>query len=344
MLGVSQGIAVMHETKPVEPFRASPFHEGERTVQQRAGARAVAVAARLGSSMVRDFMPDQHRLFFAELPYLMVASLDPEGRPWASVLAGRPGFAVSPDPHHLVVSAPIHEGDRLRHNLRIGAPLGLLGIQFETRRRNRMNGTVEAIDDTRFAVRVRQSFGNCPQYIQARAPALAERLPEAVEAEREGALLSRRAADLVGRSDTCFIASASQAPGDDGRAEGIDMSHRGGKPGFVRVIAEDRVTVLTLPDFRGNFLFNTLGNIVANPHAGFMVIDFASGDVLSLTGLGEVVFDGPELAAFAGAERLLRFRVAEGVFLQAALPFRWSEPALSPQLADTGSWGAAELP
>jgi predicted pyridoxine 5'-phosphate oxidase superfamily flavin-nucleotide-binding protein len=258
------------------------------------------------------------------------------------VLAGPPGFAVSPDPYHLEIAAHPPAGDKLHDNLRLGASVGLLGIQLETRRRNRMNGTVVAMDDTRFTVRVRQSFGNCPQYIQARAPLLAERPAVNSAAEPEGALLSERAGQLVARADTCFIASASSAPGGDGRAEGVDMSHRGGKPGFVRVSVEDGATVLTLPDFRGNFLFNTLGNIVANPRAGLMVIDFPSGDVLSLTGRGEVVWDGPELAAFVGAERLLRFRVRKGVFLERALPFTWSEPAFAPQLAKTGSWATAK--
>jgi predicted pyridoxine 5'-phosphate oxidase superfamily flavin-nucleotide-binding protein len=330
----------MHDAKPVEPLDAAPFHAGERAVQERAGAGALA--ARVGANMVRDFMPDQHRLFFAELPYLMVASLDAKGRPWASVLAGQPGFAVSPDPYHLEIAARAAAGDKLRDNLRLGAPVGLLGIQLETRRRNRMNGTVVAMDDARFTVRVRQSFGNCPQYIQARAPSLAERPRTNAKAEQEGMLLSERASQLVARADTCFVASASSAPDGDSRAEGVDISHRGGKPGFVRVSVQDGATLLTLPDFRGNFLFNTLGNIVANPRAGLVVIDFSSGDVLSLTGRGEVVWDGPELASFAGAERLLRFRVREGVFLQGALPFTWSAPAFAPQLARTGSWADAK--
>jgi predicted pyridoxine 5'-phosphate oxidase superfamily flavin-nucleotide-binding protein len=328
----------MSETK--QDGTAAPFHAGERAVQERAGAEALA--ARIGRNMVRDFMPDQHRAFFDELPYLMVASLDAQGRPWPSVLAGPPGFATSPDPYHLVVAASPVLGDRLRDNLRPGAPIGLLGIELHTRRRNRMNGTVVAMDGSRFVVRVRQSFGNCPQYIQARAPAPAERPRVSGKPEREGAALSERAATLVARADTCFIASASSAPNGDGRAEGVDISHRGGKPGFVRVSLEDGATVLTLPDFRGNFLFNTLGNIVANPRAGLMVIDFASGDAVSLTGRGEVVFDGPELAAFVGAERLLRLRVGEGVLLPGALPFRWSGPAFAPQLARTGSWDAAK--
>jgi uncharacterized protein len=330
----------MSETEEDVGADTAPFHAGECAVQERAGAEALA--ARIGRNMVRDFMPDQHRAFFGALPYLMVASLDAEGLPWPSVLAGPPGFATSPDPHHLEIAARPAAGDRLRDNLRLGAPIGLLGIELHTRRRNRMNGTVVAMNDSRFVVRVRQSFGNCPQYIQARAPAPAERRQASSKPEREGALLSERAAELVTRADTCFIASASSAPSGDGRAEGVDISHRGGKPGFVRVALGDGATVLTLPDFRGNFLFNTLGNIVANPRAGLMVIDFASGDVVSLTGRGEVVFDGPELTAFAGAERLLRLHVREGVLLPGALPFRWSGPAFAPQLARTGSWDGAK--
>ena len=122
----------------------------------------------------------------------------------------------------------------------------------------------------------------------------------------------------------------------------MDVSHRGGRPGFVRV-GEDTHgrTVLTLPDFRGNNLFNTLGNIQAHPHAGLLVADPATGDLLQLTGDAQVVWDGPELASFAGAQRLVRIVVAEALWQPDALPLRWSAPEFAPQLAATGAWTEA---
>ena len=323
----------------------SPFHAGERALQERAGVEGRM--AQSGRRAIRDFMPDQHRELFAKLPMIVVGSLDARQRPWASLLFGRPGFMGSPDPQTLTIAARPIAGDPAATNLAAGAAVGLLGIELETRRRNRMNGTVIRADKSGFAVRVEQSFGNCPKYIQARKPAFVAEPPLGATpspARAEGAILSASAAELVRRADTFFIATASPeagrgaAGGSGAAAEGVDVSHRGGKPGFVRVTEQDGRTVLTSPDFSGNFFFNTLGNLLLNPRAGVVFVDFASGGLLSLTGEADTLWDGPERAAFAGVERLLRFRVAEGVWLERAAPQRWSAPEPAPQLAATGSW------
>jgi len=316
----------------------STFHAGEKALQERAGVRGRLAQA--GPKVIRDYMPDQHRLFFAELPLLFVGSLDAQGRPWASVLTGMPGFIASPDPHTLTVHARPAASDPFAQNLEVGIPIGLLGIQLETRRRNRMNGTVTALRPDGFTVKVGQSFGNCPQYIQSRVPWFDSTAYEAggPAVREETARLSDMAADLVARSDTFFIASAAPDTGSDA-AHGVDISHRGGRPGFVRIERSASGTVLSFPDFRGNFYFNTLGNIAANPRAGLLFVDFDSGDLLSLTGKAQVIWDGPEVAAFAGAERLVRVEVERGFYIRNAVPLRWSEPEYAPQLARTGTWG-----
>ncbi len=239
---------------------------------------------------------------------------------------------------------PAH-GDPLAGALAAGAPLGLLGIQPETRRRNRMNGTVAALADGRVTVRVGQSFGNCPQYIQARTARLAAD-PASVAAprrvERGGALLSERARALVAGADTFFIATAAPGARDGDPVRGVDVSHRGGRPGFVRARDEDGASVLTAPDFLGNFYFNTFGNIALNPATGLLFVDFETGDALMLSGEAEVVWEGPEVAAFAGAERLLRFRLRHSLLIENAVPLRWGEVEPAPQLAATGTWAEAE--
>lgn len=325
---------------PQPPDEASPYHAGEQALQTRAGVRERA--ERAGRRMIRDHMPDEHRELFEKLPYVVVGALDARDRPWASILAGRPGFMRTPDPRTLAIGARPAAGDPLAAALAPGAPVGVLGIELETRRRNRMNGTVTAVDGGGFAVRVRQSFGNCPQYIQARTHEFAAQ-PARVPAppQSEGALLSPAAEALVRAADTFFIASASPAARGSGAAEGVDVSHRGGNPGFVRVDRADGSSVLTAPDFAGNSMFNTFGNLALNPRAGLLFVDFARGGLLSLTGRAEIVWDGPEVAAFAGAQRLLRFHVEEGAMLDGALPLRWSAPAYARQLAATGSWRAA---
>ncbi|MEO8808423.1 MAG: pyridoxamine 5'-phosphate oxidase family protein [Burkholderiaceae bacterium] len=307
----------------------TPFHAGEVAMQQAAGVHERL--RELGPRVVRDHMPDQHREFFEQLPMLLVGSIDAQQRPWASLLTGLPGFVHTPDAQHLRVEALPDGDDPLHAPLRIGATLGLLGIEPQTRRRNRVNGTVVAVDARGFELHVDQSFGNCPQYIQARSPQWVGADTAAQAAQREGPHLSAAAARLVANADTLFIASA--APGF-----GADVSHRGGKPGFVRVVEEGGATVLTLPDFRGNFFFNTLGNITAHPRAGLLFVDHDSGRVLQLTGRAGVVASGPELAAFAGAQRLLRIEIDEGVWAPRSLPLRWSAPQQAPQLEATGHW------
>ena len=225
---------------------SAPFHAGERALQARTGWRDRMEAA--GPRVIRDYMPDQHREFFAQLPFLVVGSLDASLQPWASVLAAPAGFVHSSDPTHLRIDALPTAGDPLAGQLAQGASLGLLGIEPHTRRRNRMNGTVESLDAAGFMVGVQQSFGNCPRYIQAREPVFAAaRDTHGAPVQRLDAL-DLAAQRLIGSADTLFIATAypdEAAAGDDAdaRSHGVDVSHRGGLPGFVRV---DEGGVLTL--------------------------------------------------------------------------------------------------
>lgn len=317
---------------------ASPFHAGERAIQERLGVRDQL--ERQGRQMVRAWMPDQHRAFYAGLPWLLVASADDWGQPWCSVLCGAPGFLSSPGPEHLHVGALPRPGDPLARNLAVGAPVGLLGLDLATRRRNRLNGRVTALDAGGFLVAVDQAFGNCPQYIQARAwEAGSPRQDEPGPPERLDRL-DARAAELIGRADTFFVATRAEPAGDDPATAGLDASHRGGRPGFVRANADCRT--LLIPDFSGNQHFNTLGNLLLDPRAGLLFPDFGSGDLLLLTGEAEIVWDGPQVRAFRGAERLWRFRLKEGLRLPGALPLGWVLVEPSPNLDATGTWAEAD--
>jgi predicted pyridoxine 5'-phosphate oxidase superfamily flavin-nucleotide-binding protein len=318
----------------------APFHAGELAVQERVGVREKIEA--IGQRVIRPFMPEQHRELFGKLPMFFIGSLDAQRRPWASVLAGRPGFVDTPDERTLRIAAVPASGDPLAQALQAGAPLGLLGLEPHTRRRNRINGTVVRCDAEGFSVDVDQSFGNCPQYIQAREPHWVREpgsatVPRAVHL---GASLHDAAVRLVRGADTLFIASAAARARGRAGADGVDVSHRGGNPGFVRVDADASGgrCVLTLPDFRGNFLFNTLGNIAAYPQAGLLFSDPATGNVLQLTGRAAIVWEGPEVQSFDGAQRLLQVQVDDAVWRPDALPLRWSAPQFAPQLAATGIW------
>jgi len=319
----------------------SPFHAGEQQVQRRVGVRDQV--ERAGRNMIRERMPEQHRELFEALPLLVMGSADSAGRIWASILAGEPGFVRSPSPELLQVQAQPARGDPAREHLTLRHSLGLLGIQLETRRRNRANGRIIARDAGSFTVKVEQSFGNCKQYIQAREPSFDAGLLETVgPVNVEGPHLSARARELLAGTDTFFIATASAAANSGNPGEGVDVSHRGGRPGFVHVSDGPRATVLTIPDFRGNFVFNTFGNLEVNPRAGIVCPDFRSGDLLSATGTAHVIWEGAELATFEGAQRLLRFEVESGVLLERALPLRFTGLEPSPDLAETGTWPEAE--
>jgi len=294
-------------------------------VQQRLGVRERI--ERGGRRMIRDAMPEEHREFFELLPFLVLGSLDGAGRPWASLLSGEPGFVTSPHPRSLMVAGAPVPGDPLRQNLRAGAPLAVLGIQLETRRRNRANGRVVWSNERGFELGVEQSFGNCKQYIHVRTRGAARPRPSAaVDPVPGGSQLSPRAVELLGRCDTAFLATASANAAQGGR-EGVDVSHRGGPPGFARVDPSGERARITLPDYAGNNMFNSFGNIQVNPRAGLAAVDFASGDLLLLTGSARVLWDSPELARFPGAERLLEIELEAHVLLSSVLPDTWSGSA-----------------
>ena len=309
---------------------ASPFHAGEQALQARTGVRERLEA--IGHAVIRDHMPEQHRELFAKLPTLLLGIQDDRGQPWATMLHGQAGFVSSPDAHTLTVQAQPAADDPVAPWLVEGAAVGLLGLEPHTRRRNRANGRVRALQDDGFEVQVLQSFGNCPKYIHARRP-MAAASHQALPARHLGRMLDAPSLALLGRADTVFIASASGARPGATRAEGVDVSHRGGRPGFVRVDARGDGLRLTLADYVGNFFFNTLGNLLSWPRAGLLVPDFDDGSLLHLATQASIEFDGPGLEAFPGAQRLLHLDVLEGWWRVAALPLRWSASEAPPQFA-----------
>ncbi|MGI9431268.1 MAG: pyridoxamine 5'-phosphate oxidase family protein, partial [Myxococcota bacterium] len=298
----------------------TPFHAGERAVQSMLGVReSIEPWAR---KVVRSFLPEEHREFYAALPFLVLAARDERDRPWVSLVTGKPGFATSPSPGALRIQASVARGDGLEHALGNGSKLGILGIELATRRRNRLNGRVSDADETGFAVEVDQSFGNCPQYIREREWRVAEPASAGRAAERHSILSAEMAAWIEG-ADTFFIGSGFAGEDDDPRS-GMDASHRGGEPGFVRV-ENDRV--LTFPDYAGNNHYNTIGNLVVDSRAALTFVDFGTGSLLQLTGRAEIDWDSDAVAEISGARRLIRFTLDEAILIEGALPLRWSADA-----------------
>lgn len=293
----------------------SPWHDGEIGLQKRLGM--AEQMDQVGRRVLRTFLIDQHREFYPLLPFIVIGSVDPEGNPWATIRAGRPGFLHAPDPHHLSIAAARDPDDPAERGLEDGDAVGLVGVDLMTRRRNRLNGTVSRSGNDRFEVIVGQSFGNCPRYIRnrhlsfTRDPAMPAASPPLV-LDR----LNDTARSMIREADTFFVASYADRP-DAGRQ--VDVSHRGGKPGFVHIDAEG---CLTVPDFSGNMFFNTLGNFAVNPRAGLVFFDAATGGMLHLTGQVNLILESPEISAFEGAERLWRLRPDKIVLRPDTLPLR----------------------
>ena len=312
-----------------------PWHDGELRVQQSAGVAERMKA--VGQRSVRNHLIEQHRLFYPQLPFVVLGTVDAAGDVWATLRAGRPGFLLARDPKQLDAALGCDPTDPADAGMDHGGGVGLLGIELHTRRRNRLNGRIRRDSPKSFSIAIEQSYGNCPQYIQLREFAFV-RDPaspgpvEAVQSER----LDGTAADVVRHADTFFV--ASYVVGEDGRNH-VDVSHRGGRPGFVRV---DPDGSLTIPDFSGNSFFNTLGNLLTNPKAGLVFVDFETGDLLQMTGDAEVVLESPEITAFQGAERLWRFHPRRIVTRRGSLPLRWRfSGGWSPNALLTGSWDQA---
>lgn len=310
--------------------RPSPWHAGEKTLQEKVG-----VAERMeafGQKVIRDYMPDQHRTFYHQLPFMVAASVDAQGRPWATLLEGPEGFVSSPDPRQLTIDARLAADDPATPGLVAGQAIGLLGIELHTRRRNRLNGQIRQAVAGQLQVAVEQSFGNCPQYIQLRDYT---RVAEPAQGRIDATALDATTVSMIQSADTFFVASYVE---HDNGQRSVDVSHRGGRPGFVRV----QGNTLTIPDYAGNLHFNTLGNLLVNPRAGLLFIDFSNGNVLQVCGRAEVLLESPAIQAFEGAERLWTLEVDQVVWRPAAVSLRWAFKEYAPTSLMTGTWAEAD--
>ena len=313
----------------VTPMGSSPWHEGELRIQRQLG-----VAERMddvGRKVIRNFLTEQHRSFYSQLPFVVLGAVDRDGRPWATMRTGSPGFLQSSDAKALTLHLLRDPGDPADAGMEDGDGIALLGIELHTRRRNRLNGIVRRHAHDQFDIEVTQSFGNCPRYINPRSlvvsgdlaspPAsLPVRLPK----------LAGRPAELVARADTFFVATS--IVGHDG-IQRPDASHRGGDAGVIRIDADG---TLTIPDYPGNRFFNTLGNLLMNPQAGLLFVDFETGDLLQMAGSAQVVLGNPEPRRFPDAERLWRFRPELILHRPASLPLR-----VANQVVEVSAPGAA---
>ncbi len=322
------GIPVNNVT--TETHSHTTWHPGERSMQAMAGMRERMDV--IGERALRDFLPQQHRDFYAQLPFMVAGTVDTADNPWATLLFGEPGFVSSPDAGQLTLRTATNTLDPATQHLRADSPIGLLGIELPTRRRNRVNGRLTHRDATGFGVQVEQTMGNCPKYIQKRdisTTPMANR-PSAQTADVLPAT-ARCVKNLIEASDTFFVASYADVDGH----RSVDVSHRGGTPGFVQVAVDG---TLTVPDFTGNNFFNTLGNITLTGKAGLIFPDFSTRHVLQLTGRAALVLPTDHTGQYPGAERYWRLHPTQILHRKHAMPLTWQLREASPFHQSLGPW------
>ncbi|KAJ3310096.1 hypothetical protein HDU76_003452 [Blyttiomyces sp. JEL0837] len=372
--------AITTSTSPFDTdLNSHTFHKGEAILQKHMGVRQWTEEHM--SAIIRPAMPEQHQLFFNQLPYMLMTTIDLDGRPWQSMLTGPVGFVQIVDPETLLFRVKPVKGDPVVDNLvrwrefvatnggkeeddpaglGEGRHCGFLGIEFHTRRRNRINGVIVSLDIRRdgsntqvksvneigindavvltFTVSVVQSFGNCPKYIQARR--VKSRNSEAWNGEvtnlgltanqqqpstvvESTVTLTKDMAAIIEKADTLFIASRHlDSDGNEpDTANGLDSSHRGGLPGFVKIINGGRGVVW--PDYKGNNMFMTLGNIIKDPRSGLLFPSFDTNDMLYATGKSQILIDDEASLHFENCTRAVLFEFDSLRLVKNSLPFNF---------------------
>ncbi|NJR49493.1 MAG: pyridoxamine 5-phosphate oxidase [Leptolyngbyaceae cyanobacterium CSU_1_3] len=304
-----------------------PFHSGEITVQTRIGVREEA--EQVGRVISQTIKPAAIEFLCAQ-QLAIVSTIAADGNVWASLLTGSPGFVQVLDQQTIQINSFLIQNLKSKivrlsahaevQNLSNGSQIGLLIIDLSNRRRLRLNGNVIKQQPEILQIQIQQAFFNCPKYIQTRyleTRAIAESQSSEIQT-RHG--LNDADQVWIAQADTFFIASAHSDTG-------ADASHRGGYPGFIQIV--DSQTLL-FPDYSGNNMFQTLGNLAVNPKAGLLFIDFEQGHTLQLTGQATILWDTEQLNAFADAQRLIQFSIEQIRETRNATPLRWQFGEYSP--------------
>lgn len=291
----------------------NPFHTGELAAQDRVGEADLAQRVK---GFIRNYLPEQHRTFHTQLPFLIAAGADEIGQTWVTLIEGEEGFVQSPDPHHLRLTPKLDSNDPLASSFQTGSHIGVLGIELATRRRNRFNGYIQP-EGNGFKIKINQTFGNCPQYIHPRHWRRDVR-SQTSTAIQSTALTEAQIAQIK-TADTLFVGSGQMSEAG-APSSGYDASHRGGESGFVRVLDKN---TLQIPDYAGNNFFNTIGNLTLNPHIGLLFIDFNTGSLMHITGRANIEWE-PPLPEETGVLRQIHVVIDAVIERPQAIALRWA--------------------
>jgi uncharacterized protein len=255
------------------------FHEGEVATQRRAGV--AAQAQRLEAMLSMPALSKGAAQFLTTQRFAALTGRDREGLLWISALSAQRVFAVGAS-DSLRILAPPREGDPL-HRMPSGQQVGLIAIDFATRRRLRVNGTLVDGDSTGMTVQIDQAYGNCPKYIHRHDVNVGAIAASASAEPRRTTSLTAADEAMIAASETFFLGTTHPT-------RGSDASHRGGPAGFVRVDSPGR---LWWPDYPGNNMFNSFGNLAIDNEAALLFVDFVTGATLQVSGTAEVQWTSP---------------------------------------------------
>ncbi len=273
------------------------YHEGELEMQRRAGVRQLA--ERVGGIINSGIHPAM-AAFLAAQRFVIVATVNADGQTSASLLGGTGGFAAATNDRTVAINPRFGHLDRVLRDVHATGVIGLLAIDQATRRRIRINGSGSR-NGNAIMISTSEVYSNCPQYIRPRAVRDRERAtPSAMTSDA----LSPTQQQWIANADTFFLASSHPA-------RGADASHRGGPPGFVTIESPTR---LRWPDYSGNNMFNSLGNLTVNPRCGLLFVDFERGATLQLRGTARI--DGDD-------DRAISIDIDEVIDTTDAIPLRW---------------------
>lgn len=296
------------------------FHSGEIAVQRMSGESAIAAQ---NSVVIADTVLGGARPFIQKQFMVVMTSVDSEGAVWSSLIFGSPGFVTAESDVIIKLDIPVNQRDYLDPfwtNISQNVVIGILFIELATRRRYRINGVLQSIDDAKVEILIREAYPNCPKFIQRRhLLAISEGAGEPVKLK--GNQLEPKIKAIIKKSDTIFVASYYSETG-------ADASHRGGNRGFIQIVDE---TTLKIPDYSGNSLFNTFGNIEVNSNTGICIPDFDNQYLLQLTGKSQIKWNQEDpLNLTGGTRRFWEFKIDGWLLRKIPHQLKWEYLDASP--------------
>lgn len=302
----------------------STYHPGELTAQDKAGTKGVAAELAGGKRSALSFASG-HDVFLAAQSFAALASVDLKSESvWVTPLFGKPGDLTAISEKEMAISSDCIPNLDILSFIEAGTPLSLLGIDLNRRIRHRINGhsvASEVRGTSGLNLQVDEYSPNCPKYINRR-----EIIYDANNAHpinknairEERTKLSEDDQNFIQSMDTLWI--GSYAPG-----VGADCNHRGGKPGFIRVVSS---STIEWPEYRGNGMFFTSGNLESHDRAGVTLVDFDTGSMIQMTGRAAV--DWEHDGSYEGASRKIVFHIASLIRTDNVTSHRWKRLDYSP--------------